>query len=129
MKTIKIIAALALTFGLLACSETSEESNSSEQTTSSARSERSLTEQERKQLREDFATTPFKVLHIAELSFDNAPAIAVRFSTPIDPKSKWRSYLSIRQQEGGALKGDWVLGDNLITLPIKALVGAMVGRE
>lgn len=115
MKTIKVLGILAFCLGLWACTEKSDNGSESSANPAVTHSERKLSDEERAKLRDDFATTPFKVLHIAELSFDNAPAIAVRFSTPIDPKSEWRSYLSIRQQEGGALKGDWVLGDNLNT--------------
>ena len=100
-----------------------------------------LNTEQRAQLKQDYAATPFKVLSIAELSFDNTPAIAVTFSSPIDPTSSWRDYLTITQPSKNAPPGDWILGDTFTTVyfpfiepqtqytvAVKTGIASLVGR-
>lgn len=52
-----------------------------------------------------------KVTNVIEQSYDNAPAIAVRFSVPVDATKPWREYLRIVQKE--PLDPDkWILDDD-----------------
>lgn len=62
------------------------------------------------ELKRDFATTPFNILHIAELDYDRSPAITLLLSAPIDPNSQWRNYLSIQTKGGDIPEGEWILG-------------------
>lgn len=64
-------------------------------------------------LKEDFAQSPFKVLQIAELSYQNSPAIAVTLSVPVDPNANWRNYLQVLSDQGAPFSGDWILGEQL----------------
>ncbi|WP_144392428.1 alpha-2-macroglobulin family protein [Pleionea sediminis] len=64
-------------------------------------------------LKEDFSTTPFRVLRIGEQIFDGGPALAVTFSVPVDPKLQLKRYISISTDKREPVSGDWILGENL----------------
>lgn len=67
-------------------------------------------------LKEEFATTPFKILHMSESIYDQGPALAVTFSVPLDPKSDWQAYVHASRQDGNAVSGEWILGERLNTV-------------
>ena len=54
---------------------------------------------------------PFQVLEIGERSFENAPALAVLFSHPMDSGRRYDEYLHVGDKDG-PIKGAWVLADN-----------------
>lgn len=101
----------AISVLLSACGQESSTQASTKQQASQA-----LGSAERTQLQQDFATTPFTVLSISELSFDNAPALAVTFSAPLDPSLNWRDYLTISLNNKSTPEGDWILGSSLNTV-------------
>ena len=127
-----------LCFGLLGCQP---EKDSPQPERTPLGNAPTLNTEQRAQLKQDYAVTPFKVLSIAELSFDNAPAIAVTFSSPIDPTSSWRDYLTITQPSKNSPPGDWILGDTFTTVyfpfveaqtqytvAVKTGIASLVGR-
>ncbi|WGO97972.1 alpha-2-macroglobulin [Saccharophagus degradans] len=64
-------------------------------------------------LKQDFAKTPFDVMHITELSYQQAPAIAVTLSAPIDPQASWQNYFELLDKNSSPIKGEWILGEHL----------------
>ncbi len=64
-------------------------------------------------MKRDFASTPFNILHIAELDYDSSPAITILLSAPIDPNSQWRNYLTIQTDKGDTPDGEWILNKQL----------------
>lgn len=65
------------------------------------------------QLKQDFAKTPFSVMHISELSYQNAPAIAVTLSSPINPNASWQNYFLLHDADQNLAEGEWILGEHL----------------
>lgn len=57
------------------------------------------------------ASIPFEVLDIGERSFENAPALAVLFSHPMDPARRYDDFLHVADKDG-PVKGAWVLAEN-----------------
>lgn len=62
------------------------------------------------------AQSELKVYDVAERSFDNAPAIAVVLSAPLDPHQRYDEFLSVSKTGGATVSGGWVLADNRRTL-------------
>ncbi len=54
---------------------------------------------------------PFEVLEVGERSFENASALAVLFSHPMDSGKRYDEFLHVRDKDG-PIKGAWVLADN-----------------
>ena len=111
---VKVLGIALLCLSLVACKN--EAPGQQPSTAKQAGAAPTLSAEQRAQLKQNYAVTPFKVLSIAELSFDNAPAIAVTFSSPLDPTSQWRNALTIAQPGKNPPSGDWILGDTFTTV-------------
>src|SRR5512139_30757 len=57
-------------------------------------------------------TSEFKVYEVAERSFDDAPAIAVVMSAPLDQRQRYDEYLTVTKNGAQTINGAWVLADN-----------------
>jgi alpha-2-macroglobulin len=57
----------------------------------------------------DYAQTPFRVLAIAEQSWDDAPAIVISFSMPIAPETNLNRYVFVKDYKGLPVKVNWIL--------------------
>lgn len=53
-----------------------------------------------------------EVVSIAEHARDGGSALAVVFSSPLDPKQKFDGFLEVSRTDGQAVDGAWVLGEN-----------------
>lgn len=54
---------------------------------------------------------PLQVMEVTERSFDNAPGLVVVFSEPLDPTTRYDTFLNVTK-EGQLIEGGWVVGDN-----------------
>ncbi len=55
--------------------------------------------------------TPVAVLDVSERTLDDHPALAVIFSTPLDPARDYREFLQV-SRDGEAVDGAWVLSES-----------------
>ncbi len=58
---------------------------------------------------------PIRVITVSERRFDNKPALAILFSTPLDPKQRYDKYLTVTKKYytvRSSTNGAWVLSDN-----------------
>jgi alpha-2-macroglobulin len=62
-----------------------------------------------KRWEKEYAQTPFKVLAIAEQSWDDAPAIVISFSMPIDPETDLNRYVFVKDFKSVPVKVNWIL--------------------
>lgn len=60
-------------------------------------------------LKQEYAQTPFRVLRINEQRWQNAPALAVTFSVPLEPTQNLDSFLSVDDEHQQRVAGAWVL--------------------
>lgn len=118
----KWIAAIAVVLICVGCTD----SNQSDETGAKGSTEQAAkhlatpttpakakTPEELAKLKQDFAKTPFEVMHIAELSYQQAPAIAITLSAPINPQASWQNYFQLLDSDHSPVKGEWVLGEHL----------------
>lgn len=59
-----------------------------------------------------YAQTPFKVVDVSEMSYDNAPALGVTFSVPVEANSGFGKYLNVSLKNGSRVEGGWILSDS-----------------
>ncbi|NVJ59208.1 MAG: alpha-2-macroglobulin family protein [Gammaproteobacteria bacterium] len=72
-----------------------------------------IEQSKRDQLAEDYSATPFKVIRIAEQTYDQGPALAVTFSVPIDPQLSLAKFIQLSDEKNQPVAGDWILGEQL----------------
>ena len=58
------------------------------------------------------ASPPLSIFDISEKSLDGAPALAVVFDSPLDPKIRYDGYITVTDSKGNKTPGAWVLAEN-----------------
>ncbi len=67
------------------------------------------------QAAEPYSGAAFQVADVSEVSFEDAPAIAVAFSVPVNSDHSFEDYLSIAHKQGTKIEGGWVLSERATT--------------
>lgn len=114
-KNVIINALILILLGFLTACDSKDDVNISKDTSTNT-APKDIDEVKLKELGSDFASTPFKVLSISQNTFDGGPAISIVLSTPIDPRSNFRSYFTISDKEGNPITGDWIVSETLNVL-------------
>ncbi|MCO7226342.1 alpha-2-macroglobulin [Pleionea sp. CnH1-48] len=70
------------------------------------------TDAQKQKLQQDYANTPFKVLTLSEQSWDNAPALAVVFSVPLNPDTQLSRFIKVSDKDKQPVTGDWILSSS-----------------
>ncbi len=53
-----------------------------------------------------------EVLDVSERSLDDAPALAILFSQPLNAQKRYDGFVSVTNEDGAAVNGAWVLGED-----------------
>ena len=62
-----------------------------------------------------YADVALSIADISEQSYQKGSALAITFSTPLDPKKDIQSFLKVSDKKGLAVKGHWIISDNGLT--------------